>query len=393
MKAALAKTICLGCCLSAMLTWSAPHARAADEKSVTATGKAVGVTLSAQEEARSDALRQAVQQACGTFINSQTQVQNYQATYDHVMSLAAGFVKSYSIEREWQDRDMSYCTVRAVVSSSLVEKEWAAFAHTYKREGYPRVVVVVTEDDDVDDGRGPITGGVVQSAIENFFLSKNVTLMDQTQSDSVRERDLSLAAINDDVNKLAAAAAAFKAEVVVFGQANAKYAGSVPIAGRTAHRWDITLTVRTIQTDSARILASNVYRPEKRHTSTSRGSGGDALLELAREAAPKVLGDLGAAWNAGEVNARMCQLLFSPCSRKTFKTIRDALAEVRGIQDGQAGVRLRELVNDVAEVEVDWQFDLNMLADRLEDLEVEDMTFEVTEQTGNRLNIKVISGE
>jgi len=393
MKVQLSKPTRMCCLLALVLAWGPAGARAAEEAAVTVTGKAVGTSLSAQEEARSDALRQAVQQACGAYINSQTQVQNYRATYDHVMSLAAGFVKRYDIEKEWQDLDMSYCTIRAVVSTSLVEKEWAAFAHTYKREGFPRVVVVVTEDDDVDDGRPPITGGTVQSAIENFFLSKNVTLMDKGQSDSVRDRDLSLAAITDDVNKLAAAAAAFKAEVVVFGQANAKYAGAVEIAGRTAHRWDITLTVRAIQTDSARILASNVYRPQKRHTSTSRGSGGDALVELGRDAAPKILRELGAAWNSRDVNSKMCQLYFSPCSRQTFKNIRDALAEVRGIQNGRAGVRLRELVNDVAEVEVDWQFDLNMLADRLEDLQVEGMSFEVTEQTGNRLSLKVLGPE
>jgi hypothetical protein len=275
----------------------------------------------------------------------------------------------------------------------LVEKEWAAFAHTYRRAGYPRVVVVVSEDDDIDDARPPITGGGVQSVIENFFLSKGVTLMDKQQTDSVRERDLSLAAINDDVNRLASVAAAFNAEVVVYGQAAAKYAGAVDIGGRQTHRWDISLTVRTIQTDSARVLSSNVYRPERRHSSTSRGSGGDALLELAREEAPNVLRDLGTAWNTNAANYTTCHLAFTPCSRRHFKTIRDALAEVRGVQAGRDGIRLRELVNEVASVEVDWQFELNMLADRIEELDVEGMTFEITEQTGNRLSIRVDAGE
>ena len=382
-------------CCSVMLTlgWNAAKAEPASQKDVTVTGKAVGLSLGAQEEARADALRQAVQQACGAFINAQTQVENYQATYDHVMSLAAGFIESYSVEREWQDAELSYCTIRATVSTSLVEKEWAAFAHTYKRAGYPRVVVVIAEDDDIDDARPPITGGSVQSIVENFFLSKGVTLMDKQQTDSVRERDLSLAAINDDVNRLASVAAAFNAEVVVYGQASAKYAGTVDVGGRQTHRWDISLTVRTIQTDSARVLSSNVYRPERRYTSTSRGSGGDALLNLAREEAPNVLRDLGTAWNANVVNYTTCQLSFTPCSRKRFKTIRDALAEVRGVQAGSDGIRLRELVNEVASVEVDWQFELSMLADRIEELDIEGMTVEITEQTGNRLTIRVNAAE
>lgn len=377
------------CSVMPAVGWSAPQAGAASEKNVTVTGKAVGLNLSTQEEARADALRQAVQQACGAFINAQTQVENYRATYDHVMSLAPGFVESYSVEREWQDAEMSYCTIHATVSTSLVEKEWAAFAHTYKRAGYPRVVVVITEDDDIDDARPPVTGGGVQSVIENFFLSKGVTLMDKQQTDSVRERDLSLAAINDDVNRLASVAAAFNAEVVVYGQAAAEYAGAVTIGGRQTHRWDVSLTVRTIQTDSARVLSSNVYRPERRHASTTRGSGGDALLDLAREEAPNILRDLGTAWNANAANYTTCHLSFTPCSRRRFKTIRDALAEARGVQSGSDGIRLRELVNEVASVEVDWQFDVNMLADRIEELDIEGMTFEITEQTGNRLSIRV----
>ena len=117
------------------------------------------------------------------------------------------------------------------------------------------------------------------------------------------------------------------------------------------------------------------------------------MLDLAREEAPNVLRDLGTAWNANAVNYTTCQLSFSPCSRKRFKIIRDALAEVRGVQGGSDGIRLRELVNEVASAEVDWQFDLSMLADRIEELEVEGMTFEITEQTGNRLSVRVNSAE
>ena len=89
-------------------------------KTVTATGRAAGTSLSAQDEARTDALRQAVRQACGAFINSQTQVENYAAIYDHVMELAPGLVTGYNLDREWQEGEVSFCTVTATVEPADV---------------------------------------------------------------------------------------------------------------------------------------------------------------------------------------------------------------------------------------------------------------------------------
>ena len=106
-----------------------------------------------------------------------------------------------------------------------------------------------------------------------------------------------------------------------------------------------------------------------------------------------MLRDLGRAWNSRDVNRQLCQVQFAPCSRTEFKRIAGALAEVRGVQGGRDGVRLRELVNEVAEAEIDWTFDLNRLADVIEELEVEGMSFEITEMTGNRLMVRVVPGE
>lgn len=379
--------------LSVMVSMLAAAPALADQtQEVTVTGKGAGTDVKAADEAKMDAEREAVKRACGSFINSQTQVENYQAVYDHVMSQAVGYIASSEVLKEWNDGEISYCKLRAVVSTTKFEQAWAAFEHTMRREDYPRCVIVVVEDDDLDDDIPGKTNGIIQSTLEDFFLGKNVRLMDKGQSDNIRQRDLDLAAVNDDVNKLASAAAAFNADVVILGRAGARHGGSVTIAGHQTYRWDVSLNIRAIQTDSARLMLSKVFRPEKRYTTTAIRGGSGALEAIAQEAAPSVLSELGEAWRKRQVMTRVLHVQFSPCSRKQLKEICNALGEVRGVQGGAEGARIREFVNEVGDVEIDWSYDMDQLATTIEEMKVEDMTFEITEQTATRIKVQVNGG-
>jgi hypothetical protein len=362
-------------------------------KRVQATGKAAGTDLRAADEAKMDAKRNAVEQACGLYINAQSRTENFALIKDRILGQAAGYIREFDVVKEWTEDGISYCTIRAVVGVADFERDWALFAQVKEDEGNPRCVIVITEDNDVDDLHPPKANGICQAALENFFLSKGVQLMDKGVVENVRERDLELAALNEDINKMAAVAAGFKADVLVFGRAEAKAGGAVSIGGRNAYRWDITLTVRAVQADSAQILMSNVYRPDKPYRTTSAGCGDDAFATLAEQCAATVLRDVGEAWRQRATVSRTCRVFWQACSRRQFKAIQEQLAGVRGIERGREGVKLRELVNDVVESEIDWKYDLNMLADTIETMEVDGMRFEIVEQSANRLDVKVIQSQ
>ncbi len=362
------------------------------DRHVQATGKAAGTDLKAADEAKADAKRNAVEQGCGLYINAQSQVEDFQLIKDRILGQASGYIREFRILKEWTDDDTSYCTIEAVVSAADFERDWALFAHVREDEGNPRCMILITEDNDVDDLRPPRAHGVCQSTLENFFLSKNVQLMDKGVSEDVRARDLELAALNEDINKMAAVAAAFKADVLIFGRAEAKAGGPVTIGDKTVYRWGITLSVRAIQADSAQILMSNQYRPQSPYKSVSAGCGDDAFAKLAEEVAPAILKDVGEAWRARATAGRTCRVFWHACSRRQFKTIQNRLAGERGVVGGEEGVRLRELVNNVVESEINWKYDLGMLADCIEEMEVDGIRFEIVEQSANRLDVKVIGG-
>jgi hypothetical protein len=360
------------------------------ERWIKVTGMAAGIDQTAAEQAKQDALRLAVERACGVFINAQSQVADFELVRDKILQQAVGYIKEYKVLDEHNDGSLSYCTVDALVSTQRFEQDWAALAQTREQEANPRCVMVVIEDDNVDDLKSPRANGIVQSCLENFFLNHDIQLMDKGQSEAVRQRDLALAAINDDIDRLAAVGAQLKAEVVLVGNAEAKYAGDVTIAGYRKAKWDCSLTIRIIQTDSAMLLASNVYRPEKTFfTDTGAAGASEGLEQIAREQAAQILQDLGEAWRKRVNVRRILRVTLEPANRADFKVFQTHLAQVKGVQGGDDGVKLRELVNDVADVEVDWSYDLNTLADRIEQLTPPGVRYEVVEQTADRLRVRL----
>lgn len=362
-------------------TWAGPK----DVATIEIEGSAAGTDANAMEEARMDALRKAVSRVCGEFISAQTQVKNYQAVYDKTMALAVGYVTESSVLDRRVVDGISYCKVRATVSKASFEKEWARLLHTIEAEDNPRCIVVVVEDSNIDDNAPPKTNGVVQSLLENFFIDKGLQLMDQGASDQVRERDVALAAINDDINKLAAIAASFKADVVIRGVAEARHAGSSEISGRAVHKWSGTITIRAYHTDSAQMLMSNTYSASK--PTVHGNAGGDEVLRAcAEENAGRILKDIGEAWRKRQNVRRVVQVTLHNCSRSDFKAFQAAAQELKGVQS----VRLKELVNKVCQIEIDWAYDVERLVTRIEALKVEGTTYEITEQTHDRVMIKLV---
>ena len=389
MNSRFLKTVLYALAIFSVLTASAARSQAGppgkDESVITVEGQAPGVNGNAAEQAKQDALRKAVERACGTFISSQTKTENYAAIYDKAMSFAAGYVTQFTVLQRRTADGMSYCKVRATVSRASFQKEWARLRHTIEAEGNPRCIVVMVEDDNVDDDIPPKTNGVTQAIVEDFFLNKGVQLMDKGASEDSRSRDISLAALNDDVNKLAAMAASFKADVVIRGNAQARQAGTTQMGGRTLYKWTATLNVRAYHTDSAQMLMSKTYSAAK--TTSNQNAGGDEVLrKCASQNVPRMLGDVGEAWRKRQNIRRVCQVTIENCTRRDYKAFEAALREVTGVQ----GVRLKELVNNVCQVEVDWTYDLERLVRRIEALKVPNAAYEVTEQTHDRVTLKLV---
>lgn len=358
---------------------------------VTAKGQADGTGSKAVDEALKDAKRKAVEEACGLFINAQSQVENFQLVKDRILGQAVGYISKWNESKRWEEGGITYIEIVAEVQTALFEKDWAAFAHLREDMDNPRCMIVITEDNDVTDPNPPKLNGICQGAMEAFFLDKKVQLVDKSVFEQVRQRDVDLAFTGGSYETLAAVAARFSAEVLVLGNAEARPGGPQELAGKTLYRWDITLNVRAVQADSAKLIMSNTYTLDKPFTTPSASCGDEAFRKLAREKADLVLRDIAKAWHERATNYSIFDVRFQNCSREDFtNVIKPALVAVRGVQQGDEGVKLRELVSNTVHAEVYWSFDLNALADKVAALSIPGGKIRIIEQSGHRIVAEIV---
>jgi len=364
-----------------------PSLALAADKWVTAVGEAAGTDLKAKDEAVKVALRKAVEEACGVFLTSQSRSQDYQAVYDKVLANTVGYVIEYKVLEAAAAGEITRAKVSAHVSTVKFEEAWATIAHTVSQENNPRVVVAILEAVRYDE-KGPVyevkEAGNVQGMIENFFLDKGIKLMDRGTASEVTKRDVLLAAIKDDTKAVAAIGARFQADVVLTGRASAKYGKTLQIAGQEMYQYTASMTVRAMRTDSAEVLASQTYGPMTFNTLQKGGGEEKALAKLAEEAAPKILAAVVEGWRKQTHVSRTVQLNVSGMDYKTWKVFKEEADKLRGMQ----ALRLREITEDTANIDVEYSYDNANLADTLTGLKT--VKLEITEITANRIKLKLI---
>ena len=361
------------------------------DKWVTAEAAAGGTDLKAKDEAVAVALRTAVEQVCGVFLTSQSKTRDYKVIYDKVLANTVGYVREHEVIETWIDGETYRARVKARVSTQKFQESWAAIAHIVRQENNPRVIIAIAEAT-----RWTTTGpdfqveqaGNVQAELEDFFLKKGIMLMDRDTATKVSKRDILLASIQDDTAKVAALGARFKADVVITGQATAKYGKElhIPVADTKAimHQYVATLRVRAVRTDSGQVIVSKSFGPTTTTTLQKLGGEDKALAKLAEEAAPTLLEEVVEAWRKQVTVTRNIQLMISGMDFKIWKLFKEEADKLRGLQ----ATRLKGIVESVADIDVEYSYSTENLADNITELKA--VKLEVTEISPNRIALKVI---
>lgn len=112
-----------------VLSWLCVGLAAADEKTVTASGKFAMGDLDSKSNAKKIALMNAKQMAlekAGTFLTSYSEVQNYELTKDEISSLAAGLMSVEVIDEQWSmegETPTVTLTIRAVIDTANLDSQ------------------------------------------------------------------------------------------------------------------------------------------------------------------------------------------------------------------------------------------------------------------------------
>lgn len=341
---------------------------------VTVTGEGISA-----EMARKDALRQALEQGGKTEITSHSQVENFELIRDTIYSRSAGIVKDYKVLQEGAGAGGIYfCKIEALVSKSAVATAWGDVQNVLDQIGRPKIMVWIDEkiDGRLDDS------SILESKIEERLIKSGFDVYARSQIEAISEREAADAAADDDINKLQAIAKRFDCQIFIRGNANANAAGVADAYGVNLAMYNCDAMVKTFNTDTARLLASEsipVTRRGARGEFTHSPQAAKAALAAAgEEIIDKTYVTVMEQWATqisagGEIRLEISNIKAGPALK-----LKKMLAEVEGI----------EKVNgpDLSKGEANYRIVAKMSAEDLATVLVEDPWSEMIEVEDIKLN-------
>ena len=115
-------------------------------KAETVRVKALGKSAHSYEHATELAIRKAVRQGAGVWIDSHSKVENFELIRDSIYISARGYVTRYDVRRKYQDEKFYYVLIDADVAVGKISAKdgsWIAIQHLIELVGRPDFMVTV----------------------------------------------------------------------------------------------------------------------------------------------------------------------------------------------------------------------------------------------------------
>jgi hypothetical protein len=333
----------------------------------------------ARDRAIKDALRKAVEQGVGTYITSDTKVQNFQLLSDNIYSRSQGYVASYRVVGEWQESGMYRVAVRARVKLDRIEDDLAAIGLLIEQQGRPRVMVVVKElanPDDITVDDQMMSQEMLETMMLDAFQAKGFPVVDAATVAANLKRDQLKAILAGDNAAAQALGERTGAEVVIAGTAQrSSERKAVPYSGTVADFYRFRLSCRAINVATAAVMGASALTRELPY------SEDEARRAAAESASSKLIGDIVKGWKRGTAALEI------HCDNADFTKVQalrsELLAKVRGVRT----VVMRDLISNQALLEVTAETSPQEIMDDLTAKKLS-VPFEVKGLTGNRIDIR-----
>lgn len=316
---------------------------------VEAEGKALvvnGNRKEAYELARRELTRNAIDMAIGTFVESVTKIDNYQAVCDKVFSQSKGMIKQIDINREWVDEEgVLHLTASCIVSE--VSLDTVLGPAVIDALGNPRIMIMLE--------------GTARIAVQKVFAKSGFMIINPSQAQILKDIDLEAARATGDYSKIRDAARNFRADVIITGDVGSSLSSKQRILGQTLYAVSSSARLEAVLTDTAQTIASEGFswRPSRaKDCSLSFGEGSARGLNwCSTRAAESIVNQIAYALTAGQpggIPGFTVKVIISNIDYKSSRTLKDALSAATGV----SGVYQRRYV-DGSELELDVVSDMS----------------------------------
>jgi hypothetical protein len=337
----------------------------------------------ARDHALKDALRKAVEQGVGTFVSSETRVQNFQLLSDRIYSQSSGYVSSYKVIAEEQQGGFYRVTIRAKVKLDKLEDDLAGIGILLEEQGRPRTMVVVKEVDnpyDFDVSDAMMSREMIETMLIDAFQQKGFPVVDQATVEQNLSRDQLKKILAGDNQAAALLGTRSGAEVVITGTfQRSQEQKTVPYSNTVADFYKVRLSTRAVNVANAAVMGASAMVRELPYSPDA------AQRAAADSASAELISAILKGWkkheNVTEVHADNADYA------KVQKFRAEVLAKVRGVKS----VVSRDLTGTTAVLEIVSETSSQEVLDDLGAKKLA-ISFEVKEFAGNRIDIRFTDG-
>lgn len=352
------------------------------EGTKTVVTKGTGIS---KEQARNDALRMAVEQVAGVKIFSQTEVQDFVAVKDAIITESFGLVTSYKIIKEitLEKGKLYEVQVEAMVTTD-VRGKWDQIKVILQQKGNPSVMFCLKE---TLDGV-PTPQGTGEIELTTHFRKLGFRVIDRQHHESTKDLHKQIASLEGNLDAVIAAATDQGADMVVVGLLEGIFKGYEELLpGMTYVRHNYIFGTKIIRTDTSQVVGSLTDTDEGRvlaELMTREVAGRDGFKTVLKDkfVQPMIV-DLVETWimEMGSTGTPIT-VIITNISRKQGKAVKNLVGE-------QAGVKKVEEENFTKKrytMTVYTDLSVSDLLDILEDLEDYPLESETTAK--NRVELR-----
>jgi len=384
--------------IAIVLTFSLSKNSFAQQPTQTVIAKGVGTVFNedkglARDQAIDDAMRNAVEQTLGTFIQASTLVQNYQLVEDNIMSWTNGYVRSYRIINEGLADASTYeATIEAVVELSNLKNDWESVQNLIGRMGNPRLMFMIDEQNigQVSNWSNYLSLDMnsTETALLSKFIQNGFECVDPSTVRQNLKQEQAAAILQGDNNLAATLAKKLGAEIIITGKAVAKVATGINLGGMKSCQANIT--ARVIKADVATVIATGSQHAAYPHIDEVTG-GMEAIKKATNKLSDELIEQIAKKWKDEFYNATTVKINVKGIT--SFNQLNNFNNTLKFLIRGVKDVYTREVSGDMAELDVKITGNANQLAREMERKDLDQFAVKIVGLTMNKITIQLSEKE
>jgi len=243
-----------------------------------------------------------------------------------------------------------------------------------------RVMIIIPETRGEEKATASVSENAAMKRFMNNYLFK---VIEKDQVDRIREGEKLKAALKGDNAAAAAAGLEIGADLIVVGQAVAKYFKSPALGGLVSATANMTL--RAVRADTAEVIAASSDIVSRQVDITDEGAAFKALAQAGEKAGSQFIDSIMAKWRREVRKGAGLDVTVDGVTFSTLKTVRNALAEINGVSE----VQQLYLVGKRALLNVTYKGDTASLAEAIEGASFGGLRVSVVGLSAYKLEIEV----